>query len=109
MSRSLNAFRRLREDHPQAELWIVGPARLELDEPGITVFGRLSMDNPDGERRLADLYEAANVFVMPTYFDALGIAVIEAMAYRSAVHPAAPEGAIPELVDELDRLSDRAR
>lgn len=95
----VNAFRRLREDQPQAELWIVGPARLELDEPGITVFGRLSMDNPDGERRLADLYEAANVFVMPTYFDALGIAVIEAMAYRLPCI-SSTWGAIPELVDE---------
>jgi starch synthase len=95
----LAAFERLRAEHPDAELWIVGPTRLDLNIPGVTVHGRISMEDPDGERRLAGLYERANAFVMPTFFDALGIAIIEAMAYRLPCI-GSTWGAIPELVEE---------
>jgi len=46
---------------------------------------------------LADLYESANVFCLPSYCEALPMALLEAMSYGLAV-VATPVGAIPELV-----------
>jgi glycosyltransferase involved in cell wall biosynthesis len=93
------AFERLRAEIPDAELWIVGPIGLEIDAPGVTVHGRISREDPDGDRRLAELYSGATAFVMPSIYEPLGIAVIEAMAYRLPCI-ASTGGALPELVEE---------
>lgn len=92
------AFERLRADYPDAELWIVGPTDLAIDTPGVTVHGRISRDEPDGERQLADLYARATAFVMPSIYEPLGIAVIEAMASRLPCL-VSTGGALPELVE----------
>ena len=80
------AFEALRADYPEAELWIVGPTGLELDRPGITVHGRIARDEPEGERTLNELFARANAFVMPSVYEPLGVAVIEAMGYRLPCH-----------------------
>lgn len=97
----VRAFQRLREAHPDAELWIVGPTDLELEPelPGITVHGRIARYEPGGERRLADIYERATAFVMPSVYEPFGIAFVEAMAHRLPCI-GSTGGAIPELVSE---------
>lgn len=93
------AFERLRAEQPDAELWIVGPTGLELDVPGVTVHGRISREEPGGEHRIAELYERATAFVMPSIYEPLGIAILEAMAYRLPC-VGSRAGAIPELIVE---------
>jgi glycosyltransferase involved in cell wall biosynthesis len=75
----LRAFARVRAAHPDAELHVVGghPA---LDAPGVTGHGVLMMGDPAQARRLAELFEQATCFVMPSHHEAAGIAYIEAMS-----------------------------
>ena len=95
----LAAFRRLRAETPGAELWIVGPKDLEISEPGVVVHGRISREDPEGERRLARLYADATAFVMPSVYEPFGIALAEAMAYRLPCIGSS-RGAIPELIED---------
>jgi glycosyltransferase involved in cell wall biosynthesis len=65
---------------PRAGLWLAGGDRRALDEwqgplPfGVRVLGRLSRS------ALAEAYRRADVFVFPTWFEGLSLAVLEAMA-----------------------------
>jgi alpha-maltose-1-phosphate synthase len=93
------AFDALRADYPEAELWIVGPTGLELDRPGITVHGRLARDDPEGDRKLNELFARANAFVMPSVYEPLGVAVIEAMGYRLPCI-GSTAGAMTELISD---------
>ncbi len=113
------AFERLVAECPDAELWIVGPTGLELERPGVTVHGRIHRDQPDGERRLSNLFERATAFVMPSVYEPFGVAIIEAMAHRLPCIGTAT-GAIPELIEagttgfliepgDEDALLDRLR
>lgn len=95
----LAAFERLRIEHPDAELWIVGPKGLDVSLPGVVVHGRISRDDADGERRLSDLYARASAFVMPSVYEPLGVAIIEAMAHRLPCIGSS-RGAIPELIED---------
>ena len=95
----LAAFERLRAERPEAELWIVGPADLELDAPGVSVHGRISRSDSRGDRELVGLYERATAFVMPSVYEPLGVALIEAMAYGLPCI-ASTAGAMPELVSD---------
>jgi glycosyltransferase involved in cell wall biosynthesis len=93
------AFERLRRDHPDAELWIVGPGELEIDLPGVTVHGLISRSEPGGEEALETLYRDATAFVMPSVYEPLGVAIIEAMAYGLPCI-GSTAGAMPELIAE---------
>lgn len=77
----LEAFRTVRREVPDATLTIVGctPA---LNEPGVEVVGVLDKQDAQQEQRLKDLYREATLFVLPTLYDAFGIAFVEAMFYR---------------------------
>ena len=77
----LEAFRRVRQEIPDAKLRIVG-CNLELAEPGVEVYGVLDKTDPAQESRLRQLYEQASVFALPTRFDCFGIAFVEAMYHR---------------------------
>jgi alpha-maltose-1-phosphate synthase len=113
------AFEALRADYPEAELWIVGPTGLQLDRPGITVHGRISRDDVEGDRKLKELFARANAFVMPSVYEPLGVAVIEAMGYRlpcigstaGAMVELISDGATGFLVEPGDErgLADRMR
>lgn len=87
----LDAFARVRRDHPDASLWIVSssaPAAL----PERAVFlGTL------GAAPLARLYARASVFALPTLREAFGLVFLEAMAFGVPVVATAIE-AIPEIV-----------
>jgi glycosyltransferase involved in cell wall biosynthesis len=93
----LEAFRRLRAEREDAELEIVGPSDLRLDLPGVTVHGRVARSDAGADRRLTALYERATAFVMPSVYEPLGVAIVEAMAWGLPC-VAATAGAMPELV-----------
>ncbi len=89
----LEAFRRVRRDHPDAELWIVsasGPA----DLPEGAVFHGLV-----GKDELRRLYSRASVFALPTLREAFGLSLVEAMAFSLPVVATRIE-AIPEIVSD---------
>jgi glycosyltransferase involved in cell wall biosynthesis len=95
----LAAFRRLRAERPDCRLVIVGPAGLKVDDPGVQVVGRIGRDEPGGEERLTRVYEEATAFVMPSLYEPLGVAVLEAMAYALPCI-GSTEGALSELIVE---------
>src|SRR5881227_412580 len=76
----LRAFAALRARRPDAELWIVGPQHLRIDEPGVRVLGRVRRaDAPGG---MPDLYRRATLLAMPSFYDPFPTVFREAMAYR---------------------------
>ena len=73
----LEAWRQVRRRVPDAELVIAGPKRDPAPGfgEGVTWVGRLS------RAQLAEQYQAASVFVLPSMFDAWGHVFIEAMGH----------------------------
>jgi alpha-maltose-1-phosphate synthase len=74
----LAAFREVRRRVADAELWIVGPPARE-SEPGVRWLGFLSQDSEQGRALLAEAFDSAAVYCLPTRFEPLGISFIEAM------------------------------
>jgi glycosyltransferase involved in cell wall biosynthesis len=119
----LRAFARLLDDVPDARLAIVGPTELSVDVAGVEVFGRVTAGAGSGPSRMAGLYARATAFVMPSLYEPLGVAVLEAMA-AGLPCIGSTGGALPELIDEgatgylvppddedalLDRMRELAR
>lgn len=50
----------------------------------------------DGEKKV-ELLQKADIYLQPSYFESLGIAVLEAMSYRTAII-ASNRGGLPEIV-----------
>jgi glycosyltransferase involved in cell wall biosynthesis len=73
----LAAFARLREQHPRAQLDLVG-GHPTIEEPGVVAHGRLSIVDPADRLRLAELYRRATAFVMPSLHEPAGIVYVEA-------------------------------
>jgi starch synthase len=95
----LAAFRRLRQARADAELWIVGPDEPPAQEAGVRFHGRISRSSAEGERRLAELYNEATVFAMPSVYEPFGVAFLEAMAYRLPCI-GSDRCAMPEIVED---------
>jgi glycosyltransferase involved in cell wall biosynthesis len=72
----LDAFRRVRSEHPEARLHIVGTEE-PASEDGVEVLGFLR-----DRDRLADLYARASVFCLPSRFEPYGLVAVEAMAHE---------------------------
>jgi glycosyltransferase involved in cell wall biosynthesis len=77
----LDAFDLVRNERPDAELWIVGPQEPLGDREGVRWFGRIDRSTPAGEDEIRRLYTEATAFVMPSVFEPAGIVFLEAMAY----------------------------
>lgn len=77
----LRAFERVRRRVPRAELVIVGPPDLRVDQPGVRSIGFLDKDTAEGSAALQRLFTDARVFCLPTRFEPFGIAYLEAMAF----------------------------
>ncbi len=77
----LEAFARVREVHPDAELWIVGAPGAPADAPGVSNLGVISRSDPDGDARLTDLYSRATAYVMPSRYEPFGFVFLEAMSF----------------------------
>lgn len=74
----VEGFLQATEDHPEARLTIVGCAP-DVSHPRIFVVGRVR------RVQMAQYYEAASVFCMPSLIEPLGIAAVEASLYRLPV------------------------
>jgi len=77
----LEAFDRVRLEHPDAELWIVGPEQPLSEQEGVRWLGRIDRSDPAGDAEIQRLYTEATAFVMPSLFEPAGIVFLEAMAY----------------------------
>ena len=95
----LEAFARLRAERPDVELVIAGPTDLSVSAPGVELLGRVSRDGPGGQDRMEAVYAGATAFVMPSLYEPLGVAVIEAMA-AGLPCIGSTGGALPELIEE---------
>jgi starch synthase len=86
----MDAFRRVRSEHPEARLQIVGTEE-PAAEDGVEVLGFLR-----DRDRLADLYARASIFCLPSRFEPYGLVAIEAMAHE--VPCVVTPGALAEVV-----------
>ncbi|HEX8752616.1 MAG TPA: glycosyltransferase family 4 protein [Solirubrobacterales bacterium] len=75
----LDAFAAVRETHPDATLDLIG-GHPEVDRPGVTGHGRLSLRSPEQRDRLHDLLGRATCLVLPSDFEAFGISYVDAGA-----------------------------
>jgi glycosyltransferase involved in cell wall biosynthesis len=89
----VQAFRRVRVAHPDAQLWIVSQTAPPDLPDGAEHLGLL------GPERLAALYGRASLFALPTLREAFGLAFLEAMAFGLPVVAPRLE-AIPEIVSD---------
>ena len=110
----LEAFRRLRQAHPQAQLTIVGAAPPDLaDEPGVRYAGFLRKEDPDQLAAFRAVLSTARAVVHPTRSDIAPLLLVEAAMFGCPVI-ASRAFAIPELVADgesgllLDRPADPA-
>lgn len=93
----LEAWRTVREQLPEALLWIVGvdpPRRVRKDLPSVQWLGYVT-----DRAELDALYRDASVFVLPTQFEAWGNAVAEAMGFGLPC-VTTDVGGLPEVVDD---------
>jgi len=76
----LKAFAELRQSHPDAELWIVGPEPGD-PAPGVRWHGVVNRRSEEGDRTMAWLHRNATILVMTSRYEPFGNALLEAMAY----------------------------
>ena len=94
----LEAFREVKQRVPNATLKLVGP-KVNVTDPGVTVI-RPGKD----KEALRRLYEQASVFVLPSYFDPMPNAAMEAMALGVPTVVADGCGTVEILTDGKDGL-----
>jgi len=88
----VDAFRKILAKHPDASLTIVG-ANPKVDVPNCTVLGRIPPEE------VAQYYEKATIFCMPTHLEPFGIVFLEAMQARLPII-GTRIGAIPDFVHD---------
>ncbi|MGM0558427.1 MAG: glycosyltransferase [Myxococcota bacterium] len=94
----VSAFRRLRRDHPYLRLAVVGeleawPERWSDLRDAVIVLGSV-----DDDRRLAEIYAAADGYVVPSHADTFNLTIIEAMSCGTPV-VAYPTGGMREVFE----------
>jgi glycosyltransferase involved in cell wall biosynthesis len=87
----LQAFRKVREIHKDATLTIVSWRAPQISEPGVSVYGKVSLDE------IGNLFNTASIFCMPSYIEPFGIVFIEAMMNKLPII-ATKINAIPDFV-----------
>ncbi len=75
----VEAFAAVRERHPTATLDLVG-GHPPLELAGVTGHGALPLGSEAGRRKYAELLDRATCFLMPSTFEPLGIAYLDAGA-----------------------------
>ena len=88
----LRAFELVRKVHPDATLLIVGAAP-DLNAPNCEVIGPVPLNE------VAQYYEKASLFCLPTHLEPFGIVFVEALAYGLPI-VATKIGALPDMVKE---------
>lgn len=73
----IKAFKMLKKDIPDLELYIAGPSSNPIESPmeGYHYLGDCS------HKQLSDLFNMCDIFCMPSYFEAYGLVFIEALTY----------------------------
>jgi len=88
----LKAFELVLRDHPDAHLTIVGCSP-KVALPNVSVVGKIPLDE------VAEYYQKATVFCLPTHLEPFGVVFIEAMSFGLPV--VAPNlGAIPDFIED---------
>lgn len=106
----IEAFRRVRERHPEVCLCIVGSSP-DVDAPGVEVVPQCPVEE------IHRHYAEASIFCLPSRLEPFGVAYLEAMHHGLPVI-GTRMGAVPELVEDgvvgfvvdvgdVDALSDR--
>jgi len=87
----LKAFEKVLVKHPDASLTIVGCSPKNITLPNCQVVGRVTAD------KVADYYNNAAIFCLPTLREPFGIVFVEAMRYKLPVL-SSNIGSIPDMV-----------
>ena len=71
------AFKLLREQGEDVELYVAGPATNPIDNPvrGYHYIGQVKFET------VAELFNRCDIFCMPSYFEAYGLVFIEALTF----------------------------
>lgn len=75
----LDAFARVRREHPGARLDVVG-GHPPLSADGVSGHGVLARERPADRQRLVGLYDAATCFVLPSRWEPSAISYTEALS-----------------------------
>ena len=75
----VRAFVRIRAERPDARLDLVG-VHPPLSVEGVTAHGPLALGDPASRHKLEALFESATCLVMPSHYEAFGVAYVEAAA-----------------------------
>ena len=81
----LEAFCQVQQKFSDATLHIVGPPQLNIPpnlQRGVVYHGFLRKHDPVEGPKLAQLFRACSLFVMPSLFEPFGIAPLEAMVHQ---------------------------
>ena len=96
----LRAWPVVRRAHPDAELVIVGPKRIDGTLPaGCTLRGTIDRSAPAGEAEFVGEYRRATCFVLPSLYEPFGVVFLEAMTHGLPC-VAADRCAMPEIVED---------
>jgi glycosyltransferase involved in cell wall biosynthesis len=98
----VEAFERVRERHPEAQLDLVGN-HPQVDAEGVTGHGRLPLGSAEGRQRYAELLQGATCFLMPSLYEPFGIAYIDA-AVAGVPSIGTTVGGAPDAVGDGGRL-----
>ncbi len=96
----LSAFRLVTERIPDARLVIVGPSDLRVDQKGVEVAGLLDKGTDEGWEGLVSAYSEAHVFCLPSRYEGLSIAVMEAMLFGLPCISTFTEWSRPETIED---------
>ena len=77
---ALAAFAAVREAHPEATFDVVGDHPPLDPQPGVTAYGRLHLSSEADRATLHGLFARATCLVLPSAFEAFGIAYLDAGA-----------------------------
>jgi len=92
----LEAFKKIKEEIPEAKLIIIGPNKdiYTIEGPGVEFLGNIS-----DRKMIENYYEQASLFVMPSLCEPFGLVFLEAMAYKIPCI-GTNRDAMPEIIQE---------
>ena len=95
---ALDAFAAVQRRHEDAELHLVGREAKAVG-PGIHCHGHVDARKPEGRDRMSAIIGSANLMVLPTRFDPVGFASLDAMAHGIPI-VAPRSGMLKQFVEE---------
>lgn len=80
----IQAFKKLLEEYPQAELWIAGSGSLEK-ELKIEADGLNSIKFLGTRKDIPEIFKQVDIFVLPSLWEGMGVVLPEAMLARKPI------------------------